>query len=136
MSDWIMMIPSLVFTKLKRNFSTKTMKKFNMTDENFSSLSNANKEPTFPFVYLQLLPGIEIGEDLERTTINGQELTFQVDVTDNCSKETARLIMAEVLKGMKKMSFSVVGTPHEDNTDDTFRYIARFRRLISKNDCL
>lgn len=134
MLDWFMMIPSIVFTRVKNDFSTQLKESLAMTDENFSTTNSVDKPPEFPFVCVQNLVGYEIGADLERDVINGQDFTFQVDVTDNISQNRARNVMGEVVRIMKTMSFLVEGTPFVETTGGTHRYIARFRRRITRND--
>lgn len=79
--EWDELVPSTVFTRIKTNFSDSLKKKYKMTDKNFSSVGSSNTPAVFPFVRLQLLPGSEIGEDLEGDKINAEKFSFQIDVT-------------------------------------------------------
>ena len=135
MSEWIMLVPLKVFTKIKSDFSATIKKTYKMTDANFSTVDKANKNAVFPFVYVQGLPASEQGADLQGTSINGALFTFQVDVTDNQTQTRARKVMTDVIRIMKTMGFEIVSMPSFEGTqDNTHRMTARFRRLIGAND--
>lgn len=133
---WTMMAPSMIFTRIKNEFSAKTKEKYKMTDKNFSTVGSSDTQAVFPFVYVQMLAPVETGRDLEGTSINAGIYTFQIDVTDNKSQSNARAVMTEVLKVMKKMAFQVTQMPIYEDTKDIHRCTARFRRTISENDIL
>ena len=133
---WTMMVPSMIFTRIKNEFSAKTKEKYKMTDKNFSTVGSSDTTAVFPFVYVQMLAPLETGRDLEGTSINAGIYTFQIDVTDNKSQSNARAVMTEVLKVMKKMAFQATQMPVYEDTKDTHRCTARFRRTISENDIL
>jgi hypothetical protein len=133
---WTMMVPSMIFTRIKNEFSAKTKEKYKMTDKNFSTVGSSDTPAVFPFVYVQMLAPLETGRDLEGTSINAGIYTFQIDVTDNKSQSNARTVMMEVLKVMKKMAFQVTQMPIYEDTKDVHRCTARFRRTISENDIL
>lgn len=135
MNSWIFLIPSIVFSKVKNNFSETIKTKYNMGDSNFSTVDSQNKDAVFPFVYIHLLPAVETGRDLEGIEINGGLFTFQVSVWSNKSQSATREVMSEVLRIMKTMRFDVVSMP-EFVTKDVYESVARFRRNISKNDVL
>ena len=128
--EWDELVPSTVFTRIKTNFSDSLKKKYKMTDKNFSSVGSSNTPAVFPFVRLQLLPGSEIGEDLEGDKINAEKFSFQIDVTDNKSQARAK----EVIREVKTMRFRGSSIPMQDDTKDTYRQTARFSRTIGKND--
>ena len=133
---WTMMVPSMIFTRIKNEFSVKTKEKYKMTDKNFSTVGSSDTPAIFPFVYVQMLAPVETGRDLEGTSINTGIYTFQIDVTDNKSQSNARAVMTEVLKVMKKMAFQVTQMPVYEDTKDVHRCTTRFRRTISENDIL
>ena len=133
---WTMMVPSMIFTRIKNEFSVKTKEKYKMTNKNFSTVGSSDTPAVFPFVYVQMLAPLETGRDLEGTSINAGIYTFQIDVTDNKSQSNARTVMMEVLKVMKKMAFQVTQMPIYEDTKDVHRCTARFRRTISENDIL
>lgn len=133
---WTMMVPSMIFTRIKNEFSVKTKEKYKMTDKNFSTVGSSDTPAVFPFVYVQMLAPLETGRDLEGTSINSGIYTFQIDVTDNKSQSNARAVMTEVLKVMKKMAFQATQMPIYEDTKDIHRCTARFRRTIGENDIL
>lgn len=135
MSEWIMLLPSAVFSRIKGEFSEIIKTAYEMSDLNFSTTDSSNKKAVFPFVYVHLLPAMENAFDLERTTVNGGLFTFQIDVYDNQTQYRTRKVMGEIIRIMKRMRFDIVAMP-EPETKDTHRITARFRRDISKNDIL
>ena len=134
--EWDELVPSTVFTRIKTNFSDSLKKKYKMTDKNFSSVGSSNTPAVFPFVRLQLLPGSEIGEDLESDKINAEKFSFQIDVTDNKSQARAKEVIREVKRIMKTMRFTVQCTPTLEDTKDTHRAIMRCNRIIGSCDIL
>lgn len=133
MSEWIMQLPSIVFTRIKTQFPEKIKEQYGMTSENFSSESNTNEDAIFPFVYVKLLPAVEQGADLDGTSINGGLFTFQIDVYDNESQSRAKNVMAEIVAIMKSLRFQIVAMPEFEKTE-TYRSTARFRRIFGALD--
>lgn len=136
MSDWVMLIPSQVFTRIKTEFSAKIKAKYKMTSENFSTTDSQNKAAVFPFVYVNLLPASEAGQTLEGDVINAGIFTFQIDVYDNKTQARARDVMAEIVRIMKTMRFDATQMPSFGETEDVKRMTARFRRTIGGLDVL
>lgn len=134
--DWVSMVPSIVYTRIITEFSKALKTEYKMTDDNFSTIGSSDTPPVFPFVYINTLPGAEKGMDLEGTDINGGLFAFQIDVTDNKSQYRARKVMAEIIRIMKTMRFEVNQFPKPEDTKDTHRMIARFRRIIGAIDTL
>lgn len=135
-TDWIMMLPTIVYSRIVAEFSTDIKAKYKMTNANFSTVSSSDTPSIFPFVYVNGLPATEVGQDLEATSINGGLFTFQVDVYDNASQQTARAVMGEIVRIMKKMRFDIVAMPSFENTGGTHRCTTRFRRVIGAGDVL
>lgn len=136
MADWTDMISSNVFTRIKNEFSSTLKAKYKMKDENFSTVGSSDTPAVFPFVYVQLLPSAETGQDLEGTTINAGLFTFQIEVTDNQTQARAKDVMSEIKRIMKSMRFTVQCTPTLEDTKDTHRAIMRCNRIIGFNDIL
>lgn len=136
MADWTDRISSVVFTRIKNEFSSSLKTKYKMTSGNFSTVGSSDTPAVFPFVYVQLLPSAEQGQDLEGTTINAGLFTFQIEVTDNQSQTRARDVMSEVKRIMKSMRFTVQCTPTLEDTKDTHRAIMRCNRIIGSCDIL
>ena len=136
MADWTDRISSVVFTRIKNEFSSLLKTKYKMTSSNFSTVGSSDTPAVFPFVYVQLLPSAETGQDLEGATINAGLFTFQIEVTDNQSQTRAKDVMAEVKRIMKSMRFTVQCTPTLEDTKDTHRAIMRCNRIIGSCDIL
>ena len=136
MADWTDRISSVVFTRIKNEFSSSLKTKYKMKDENFSTVGSSDTPAVFPFVYIQLLPSTEQGQDIEGNTINAGLFTFQIEVTDNKKQVIAKDVMSEVKRIMKSMRFTVHTTPTLEDTKDTHRAIMRCNRRIGSDDIL
>ena len=136
MADWTDRISSVVFTRIKNEFSSTIKKNYKMKDENFSTVGSSDTPAVFPFVYIQLLPSTEQGQDIEGNTINAGLFTFQIEVTDNQTQARAKEVMSEVKRIMKSMRFTVQPTPDIQDTKDTHRAIMRCNRIIGSCDIL
>ena len=136
MADWTDRISSVVFTRIKNELSSSLKTKYKMTSSNFSTVGSSDTPAVFPFVYVQLLPSAETGQDLEGATINAGLFTFQIEVTDNQKQNNAKEIMSEVKRIMKSMRFTVQCTPTLEDTKDTHRAIMRCNRIIGSCDIL
>ena len=136
MADWTDRISSIVFTRIKNEFSSSLKTKYKMTSSNFSTVGSSDTPAVFPFVYIQLLPSAEQGQDIEGNAINAGLFTFQIEVTDNQTQARAKDVMSEVKRIMKSMRFTVQPTPDIQDTKDTHRAIIRCNRRIGSNDIL
>lgn len=136
MADWTDRISSIVFTRIKNEFSSTLKTKYQMADSNFSTVGSSDTPAVFPFVYVQLLPSVEQGQDLEGNEINAGLFTFQIEVTDNQTQARAKDVMSEVKRIMKSMRFTVQPTPTLEDTKDTHRAIMRCNRIIGSCDIL
>ena len=136
MADWTDRISSIIFTRIKNEFSSSLKTKYKMTSSNFSTVGSSDTPAVFPFVYIQLLPSTEQGQDIEGNAINAGLFTFQIEVTDNQSQTRARDVMSEVKRIMKSMRFTVQPTPDIQDTKDTHRAIMRCNRIIGSCDIL
>ena len=136
MADWTDRISSVVFTRIKNEFSSTLKTKYKMTSSNFSTVGSSDTPAVFPFVYIQLLPSAETGQDIEGNTINAGLFTFQIEVTDNQTQARAKDVMSEVKRIMKAMRFTVQCTPTLEDTKDTHRAIMRCNRRIGSSDIL
>lgn len=135
MSDWIMAVPSIIFSRIKAEFSADLKTKYEMKDTHFSTTDSSNKKAVFPFVFVKVIGSQEQGQTLDGQMINAGMFTFQVDVFDNETQQRARKVMGEVVRIMKSMRFEIVSMPEFESTD-VHRCTARFRRLIGANDTL
>lgn len=136
MADWTDRISSVVFSRIKNEFSNTIKKNYKMKDENFSTVGSSDTPAVFPFVYIQLLPSTEQGQDIDGNTINAGLFTFQIEVTDNQTQERAKDVMSEIKRIMKSMRFTVQPTPDIQDTKYTHRAIMRCNRRIGSSDIL
>lgn len=98
-------------------------------DLNITKKSKSVGTPKFPTIYIHELPGTEVGQDLDGTSINGVMISFQVDVTTNEDEAEIRKIMGIVADEFKKMHFQTVSLLEIDDSGEVIRGIARFRRI-------
>lgn len=136
MADWTDRISSVVFTRIKNEFSSSLKTEYKMTDRNFSTVGSSDTPAVFPFVYVQLLPSAEAGQDIEGNEINAGLFTFQIEVTDNQTQARAKDVMSEVKRIMKSMRFTVQPTPDIQDAKDIHRAIMRCNRRIGSGDIL
>ena len=131
---WTENIETTVFSRVKIEGTIalkKTFPNINYTAENAS-----DGEPTFPSVYVQELPAVETGQDLEGNAINGVISSFQVDVSDNKDKQNCKTVMGKVIESMKGMRFEVTALPIYRKEGNVWIGTARFRRTIGFNNIL
>ena len=120
------LVKSLVEVDLKATYPTIVI-----TNE-----GKSNKEAEFPTVYIHELPGVETGSDIEGLGVNAVMETFQVDVSTNTSKRDAKYITHVIVSAFKKLRFQIVSMPEIEYGDETYRCVARLRRIIGANDTL
>lgn len=137
MTDWIMLVPSFVFSRIKAEFSEKLKTQYGMSGDHFSTVNQNQTDSRFPFVYVHMISSAEQGGDLEGSTVNAALFAFQVDVYDNQSQGRAREVMGEVVRIMKTMRFQVTSMPEfERSSNGVYRSVARFSRVIGAGDIL
>ncbi len=124
----------IIFTQIKARFSPKIKKKYESLE--FTTQEESKTPVQFPNVYVYLMPGVETGLTLERTSIEGGLFTFQIKVTDNQNQTRVKEVMGEIVQIMKTMSFEIISMPAYENTKDTYWSTARFRRQLDRNDYL
>lgn len=127
-------LPSKVFTRIKSE-GTKELKK-SYPNIFFTTSSKAQTDPKFPTVYVKRMPGAERGQTLDGTTVNAILSTFQIEVIDNESDTRAQEVADVVYGIMKSMRYQMLGEPIADNTDDAYRNVARYQRIVGYNDVL
>lgn len=128
------MLESQVITRIKTQFSKKLKDRY--PDLKFTNSNRADTAPKFPTVYIHEMSGAEAGANTEGNTINAVWTSFQIEVTTNTKMNDAKEVMNEIVRIMKTMRFQVIGTPEFQNTDSTYRRLARFRRMIADDDIL
>lgn len=127
-------IESRIYSRIKYAFPQKVKDKY--PDLNFTTDNRDLVDAKFPCVYVHLMPALEMGQDLEGTTINGGMFTFQIEVYDNQSQNRAKTVMSEIVGIMKEMRFELNAFPEFQNTTSAYRSLARFRRVIGAGDIL
>lgn len=130
---WIMDIPLKVLTRLRVE-GMKSLSEYypnlNITDDD-----KQLEKPSFPTVFVQDIGGTEQGQDIEGKSVNAVLSTIQIDVVDNEKQSNVREVMSEMIRIMKSMGYSITTTANfERTTDNTYRMVARFRRMIGYND--
>lgn len=89
----------------------------------------------FPTVWIREIQSIEMGNDLDNTTINAVSENIQVDVISR-ERQISRKIMCEVVVEFKKLRFNVNALPLSREDDLKAYCFARFNRTIGYNDAL
>ena len=135
MADWTDRISSVVFTRIKNEFSSSLKTKYKMKDENFSTVGSSDAPAVFPFVSIQLLSATENARTLKGTTINSANFGFQIDIYDNQSDNRAEEVAREVKRIMKSMAFYGSKQPSQ-SSKGTYRKTYRFSRIICSGDIL
>lgn len=136
-SEWTMLIPLRVFTKIKNDFSQMIKDTYSMADNNFS-MRNTNTKAVFPFVFVSSLASSPIAGDLQGNSINAGRFGFQIEVYDNQTQTRARKVMTEIQRIMvEEMGFEPTSMPNfQETNDNTVRMISRFTREIGAGDKL
>lgn len=132
-NSWVFGIESTIFTIVEKRISEKLSDDY--PDLYITNSDKNTDDPVFPTIYLHELPGSEQGNDLEGKDINAVMETFQVEVTSARSQQEAKKVLAEVLVVFKEMRFQITAMPEFKSGDETYRSIARCRRLIGASEC-
>lgn len=89
----------------------------------------------FPTVWIREIQSIEMGNDIDNTTINAVSENIQVDVISR-ERQISRKIMSEVVVEFKKLRFNVNTLPLSREDELKAYCSARFNRTIGYNDAL
>lgn len=131
---WTSDIGSIVYTRIKLEVTKKLKSKY--PNINFTTNNRNNTDTKFPSIYFKRLQGSERGQTLDGQSVNATLFSVQIEVTDNVGEHRAQEV-ADVIYGvMKTMLFEAIGEPFANNTDSTYRNVARYRRIIGYNDKL
>lgn len=139
---WIKIIQSKVFAsaqskgreRLKKTYDYTSKKKFDSV--NFTTSSKTLTNPKFPTVYLKKLQGQPRGRTLEDTKVNAILTTFQIEVYTNTNDTDAGIIADAMADIMIEMGFDMIGEPYADNSENVYRNVSRWQRLIGFGDKL
>lgn len=127
-------IETRVFSRVKNKYPATLKTKYPNTS--FTTSDRVATNPKFPTVYVHEMGSVELGRDLDGTTINAVRSTIQIEVTDNESMARAREVMHSVVEIMKTMRYEVTTIPEFNNTPEIYRVVARFRRVLGSGDVL
>ena len=132
---WVNDIQTAVFSRIQSRTTAQFKKRF--PNIFFTKSARVNKDASFPTIYVKKLQGAERGQTLEGTSINATLSSFQIEVTDNGENDSVANEIAWFICGvMKSMRYQMVGEPITEETDQTFRVIARYQRIVGFNDIL
>lgn len=133
-NSWVSVLDStfytIVGTKLKNKF-LPTYPDLYIT----KTLGNL-PENKFPTVYIHALPFSEMMNDLDGTSINAVNASYQIDVYSNKSQNDTNKVMAEIINIVKSMRFSVNAFPEVSLDGSVHRAVMRCNRLIGSGDTL
>lgn len=87
----------------------------------------------FPTVWIREIQSIEVGKDLDGTSINAVSENIQVDVISR-ERQISRNIMNEVVVEFKKLRFNMSFLPISTEDDLKSYCFARFNRTIGMSD--
>lgn len=134
--EWVSMLQSIIFSRIKNEFSENLKTKYKMTSNNFSTVGSSDTPAVFPFVYIEELESTEVGNDLEGVDTNGLRYSVRIHVSDNKSQTNAKSVAYEVRRIMKSMRFSC-GTPIPQNVANNIHgYVLQCSRVIGEGDIL
>lgn len=135
MANWTIDLDNIIYTAIK----TKLLNAFQPKYPDFY-VTNSSVSPDvarFPTVFIQPISNTEAGETLEGDVICGVNYGLQIEVTTKAADiSVAKAVMSEAVGIMKGMLFRGGQLPLYENTKDTYRMIARFRREIAEGDSL
>ena len=103
---------------------------------NFTTVGRSTTPSSFPNVYFKKLQGSAIGYTLENAQINAVILAVQIEVVDNASQQTAEDISWYITEIMASLGFQMVGDPFPDDSEDVYRYVTRYQRIIGASEKL
>lgn len=132
MANWVIDLDTNVYNRFKNELN----KRYTKDTLYFTISDRTPSKAQFPTVYFHTMQNLEEGSTLEGTDINAVLYSAQIEVTVVKDQTQAKKIMAEVINSMKTMLFEVIALPEITSTTDTYKAVARFRRLIGASDRL
>lgn len=134
--EWVSRLQSMIFSRIKNEFSSNLKTKYKMTSNNFSTVGSSDTPAVFPFVYIEELESPEIGRSTEGYETNGLRFGIQALVSDNKSQNNAKEVSFEVYRILKNMGFNCKKPIPTNNTKDIHIYGFRATKAIGENDIL
>lgn len=140
-STWYLDIEPKVFTLIKAKTYTKLKQKYPKIL--FTSIDAMPTDGTAysHTVYIHEIGGLEMGKDLENTSVNAYECTFEVKVSvtsedSNSKKSEVRDITGYIASAFKSLKFDMILMPTVEISDSAYTVPMRFRRVIGANDII
>lgn len=131
-STWYSQIESSVFTYIEYMLTGKLLSPY--PDLNCTTKSQSTNPSVFPTLYLHNLTPIEQGQDFENNEVNSVLSTIEIQVFSNKSEDEANKIITSAIQLMKDLRWNVTMFPDPQTSDKVSYTIARFRKLVTKND--
>lgn len=130
--NWYSKIQDKVFTVMSTRMKKALKKSFPGT--NYTTSSWNEDDPVFPTWCLRRLSWVEVGNDLENTSVNAVNVTFEVKVFTK-DESSCEEILAETISQFKALRFNVVMMPIiERNMRNYYNGAIRATRIIGGGD--
>ena len=130
---WVADILTSIFTKLEYGLVSKQDAPY--PDLNCNIESENVVPTTFPTLYLQELPPVETGQDLDNIDTPFVIYTVQMNVWAR-SEQECKDISYSAITEMKKMRFNTTAFPDIQTRDNVSYGVIRMRRTIGDGDSL
>jgi hypothetical protein len=128
-SLWFSKIFNLVYTKVKNQMIANLNCNLNFTS------GGVNDTPSvFPTVYIEELPGFEIGRDIDNRDINAVEENIRIYVYSNKGQTQCKKIMMEAVLQMKALRFNITSMPLFSKNGNIVNGVATFSRVVGRGD--
>ena len=90
----------------------------------------------FPTLYMKELAAVEMGNDLDNTTVNAVMCTIEIQVFTKNDEAKCKDIMNDAVLEMKRFRFNVTAMPIVETNNYISSGVARFRRVVGNGDNL
>lgn len=127
-------LESTIFTEIKIGINKKFKDKNGYEKIGYTTQEENKGTPIFPNVYVSLEDTKEESLTLERTVFEGGIFTFVVKITDNTGDTKVKSMSNEVIRIMKRKSFTLAQKSPYMNDSDTHWVTMRFNRKIDNDD--
>lgn len=131
-NDWVSELEPRIFTIIKTSLLDNGILTRYPTLK-FVTPGKSYVPSDFPTVWIREIQGIELGQDLDNTTINAVSENIQLDVI-SLERQISRRIANEVVAEFKKLRFNMVLSPMSYEDDLKAYCSARFSRVIAMGD--
>lgn len=128
---WFSQIESRIFTLV--SYRVRKALEDDFPSIKCTTEGQSTSKPYFPTWYLHELQPLEVGQDLENTTVNAVMETIEIVVYAK-TKSDASKIMTETIIQMKALAFIITMMPITSSDGNVYSSVARFRRLIGSGD--